>query len=58
MMTGTVYDAKGAVQAIRFILEKDGLTAFFNGIVPRVVYIGPSCAIFFMVYETVRNMDF
>jgi Mitochondrial carrier protein len=32
-----------------------GPTALFRGINQRVFYIAPSCAIFFLVYETVKN---
>eukprot|EP00953_Heterococcus_sp_UTEX-ZZ885_P039770 20371-Heterococcus_DN1.PRE.2 len=32
-----------------------GPTALFRGITQRVFYIAPSCAIFFLVYETVKN---
>lgn len=40
------------------LAPRAGAATFLNGIVPRVVYIGPSCAIFFMVYESVKNIDF
>ena len=33
------------------ILEKEGIGGIFSGLGPRVVYVGPSCGIFFLIYE-------
>ena len=55
MMTGRAFDATTVFAAARVIAAKEGPTALFSGLVPRVAYIGPSCAIFFMVYELVHN---
>ena len=54
MMTGRAYDAPSVLAATSLIVGKEGLGALCSGIIPRVAYIGPSCAIFFMVYELVQ----
>jgi len=54
MMTGQAYGAASVVPAVRAILAKEGPRALFAGVVPRVVYVGPSSAIFFLVYEYVH----
>jgi len=33
------------------IIEKEGIGGIFSGLGPRVVYVGPSCGIFFLIYE-------
>ena len=38
------------------IFQKEGIYGLFSGVVPRVVYIGPSCAVFFVVYEGVKSL--
>ena len=45
----------GVYGMARRIVVSEGIGGMFRGVVPRVVYIGPSCAIFFMVYETVKS---
>eukprot|EP00616_Rhizochromulina_sp_CCMP1243_P016584 CAMPEP_0118974326 /NCGR_PEP_ID=MMETSP1173-20130426/11191_1 /TAXON_ID=1034831 /ORGANISM="Rhizochromulina marina cf, Strain CCMP1243" /LENGTH=344 /DNA_ID=CAMNT_0006924043 /DNA_START=9 /DNA_END=1043 /DNA_ORIENTATION=- len=58
LMTGSAYGATGVIRAARLIAAKESPAALFKGMVPRVVYVGPSCAIFFMVYELVhRNFE-
>lgn len=37
------------------IWEDEGLKGFFAGVVPRVTYIAPSVAIFFIAYEAVQQ---
>ena len=54
MMTGQAYGAASVIPAIQAILAKEGPRALFAGVVPRVVYVGPSSAIFFLVYEYVH----
>eukprot|EP00613_Pedinella_sp_CCMP2098_P054792 CAMPEP_0171896538 /NCGR_PEP_ID=MMETSP0992-20121227/47626_1 /TAXON_ID=483369 /ORGANISM="non described non described, Strain CCMP2098" /LENGTH=363 /DNA_ID=CAMNT_0012524547 /DNA_START=12 /DNA_END=1100 /DNA_ORIENTATION=+ len=53
MMTGQAFGATSVLGATSLIVSKEGAAALFRGIVPRVALIGPSCAIFFMVYEIV-----
>ncbi|GMH52710.1 hypothetical protein TrRE_jg7211, partial [Triparma retinervis] len=53
MMTGQV--SGGYLAALQFVLKNDGKRALFSGVVPRIGLIGPSVAIFFVVYEGVKN---
>ncbi len=56
MMTGRVpAGASGVLSAARLIVAEEGVGALFKGLSPRVGLIGPSCAVFFMVYEFVHN---
>lgn len=55
LMTNSAYGATNVVGAVRVITAKEGLGAWMRGIVPRVGLLGPSCAIFFMVYEYVHT---
>lgn len=47
----TVGEAKGLFSAIRVIYIRGGLTAFFNGLTPRVLYQMPSTAVAWSCYE-------
>lgn len=49
LMTTTQYS--GVWNALTTISREEGLKGLFGGLAPRVLYIGPSCAIFFVVYE-------
>jgi Mitochondrial carrier protein len=50
MTQGTLYD--GSVRAcVRAVVRHDGIGGLYTGIVPRVAYIVPSVAIFFIAYE-------
>ncbi|GJD11418.1 Probable S-adenosylmethionine carrier 2, chloroplastic [Galdieria sulphuraria] len=40
----------------RQLVQHEGLQAFWKGLGPRVFYIGPSGAIFFVVYEGMKRM--
>ena len=42
--------------ALAAIVTKEGPWALLAGVVPRVAYVGPSCAIFFAVYERVHAL--
>jgi len=53
MMTGQV--SGGYLGALKYVVENEGKRALFKGAVPRVGLIGPSVAIFFVVYEGVKN---
>ena len=55
MMTGSALGAASVFEAAQLIITKEGPTALFKGIAPRVGLIGPSCAVFFMVYEFVHQ---
>jgi solute carrier family 25 S-adenosylmethionine transporter 26 len=54
MMTGQAHGATSVARAVQLILANEGPRALFAGVVPRVVYVGPSSAIFFLVYEYVH----
>lgn len=60
-MTGTITAPTTVPQLLRplaslaQIVEKEGLGAMLGGIGPRCVYVGPSCGLFFVVYEGTRN---
>jgi solute carrier family 25 S-adenosylmethionine transporter 26 len=57
LMTGTTgaKSVSAALSSALSLAREKGLSSLFAGVVPRVVYVGPSCAIFFMVYEGVRG---
>eukprot|EP00525_Craspedostauros_australis_P002709 CAMPEP_0198111944 /NCGR_PEP_ID=MMETSP1442-20131203/3858_1 /TAXON_ID= /ORGANISM="Craspedostauros australis, Strain CCMP3328" /LENGTH=315 /DNA_ID=CAMNT_0043768557 /DNA_START=471 /DNA_END=1419 /DNA_ORIENTATION=+ len=54
MMTDSSYATTVAGCAAR-ILREDGLAGLTTGVIPRVVYIAPSVAIFFIAYEQVQQ---
>jgi len=52
-----IEEAKGLITAIRVIYIQGGLTAFFKGLTPRVLYQMPGTAVSWSVYEFfVSNM--
>ncbi|GMI11709.1 hypothetical protein TrVE_jg8597 [Triparma verrucosa] len=54
LMTG---QSQGSyLEACRTVMEREGPGAFFQGVVPRVGLIGPSVAIFFVVYEKTKQV--
>ena len=53
LQTGSMVGSPPAV-ALR-IAREEGLAGLYAGIGPRVVYIGPSCALFFVVYEATKE---
>lgn len=56
MMTDTVNAYGGSVMACASkIVQEDGLSGLFAGVVPRVTYIAPSVCIFFVTYELVQQ---
>lgn len=56
MMTDTVNAYGGSVMACASkIVQEDGLSGLFAGVVPRVAYIAPSVCIFFVTYELVQQ---
>lgn len=46
---------KGALRAARVIAEQEGVKGLFSGLGPRVIYVGPSVGVFFVVYEGVKG---
>ncbi|OSX80988.1 hypothetical protein BU14_0027s0014 [Porphyra umbilicalis] len=56
MMTAEVGALVGGVPGVvRQVVREEGLRGLARGMGPRVVYIGPSCAIFFAVFEGVKG---
>ena len=56
MMTDTANTYGGSVVACASkIVQEDGLSGLFAGVVPRVAYIAPSVCIFFVTYELVQQ---
>jgi solute carrier family 25 S-adenosylmethionine transporter 26 len=56
MMTDTVNAYGGSVMACATkIIQEEGLSGLFAGVVPRVTYIAPSVCIFFVTYELVQQ---
>lgn len=54
----TTNEAKGLISAIRLIYVQGGLSAFFKGLTPRVLYQMPSTAVAWSCYEFfVSNME-
>ncbi|GJQ15706.1 hypothetical protein GpartN1_g7497.t1 [Galdieria partita] len=47
---------RGAWDCARQLVQHEGFRAFWKGVGPRVFYIGPSGAIFFVVYEGMKRI--
>jgi len=45
----------GFSDAARAVYEAGGARAFFRGVVPRMLQMGPSCALSWCAYETAKN---
>lgn len=56
MMMGGGAAGRSVLDVTRALVEKEGPMAVWKGLVPRVTYVGPSVAIFFMTYEVVKNI--
>lgn len=54
LMTDSSYGGTVAACASK-IFQEEGLGGFVTGLVPRVVYIAPSVAVFFIAYEQVQQ---
>jgi len=52
---GAVVTFGGAAKAAKEIARTEGLKGLFSGLGPRVVYVGPSVGVFFVVYESVKR---
>ena len=46
---------KGFVDAFQAVLREDGPRGFFRGVAPRVLQIGPSCALSWCAYESAKK---
>lgn len=56
MMTAEAGVLTGGVPGVvRQVLREEGVRGLARGLGPRVIYIGPSCAIFFAVFEGVKG---
>lgn len=56
MMTAEAGALSGGVPGVvRQVLREEGARGLARGLGPRVIYIGPSCAIFFAVFEGVKG---
>mmetsp|Transcript_12434 Transcript_12434/g.36633 ORF Transcript_12434/g.36633 Transcript_12434/m.36633 type:complete len:371 (-) Transcript_12434:270-1382(-) len=55
LMTDSSGYGSTVVSCASKIWEDEGLKGFFAGVVPRVTYIAPSVAIFFIAYEAVQQ---
>ena len=53
--TSAVISMKTVVQTGAKLFEKEGIKGLFSGLGPRVVYVGPSCGVFFVVYESAKS---
>jgi solute carrier family 25 S-adenosylmethionine transporter 26 len=54
LMTDSAYGGTVAACAAK-IFQEEGLAGFATGLIPRVVYIAPSVAVFFIAYEQVQQ---
>ena len=45
----------GLYGCLHHIVQKEGVTSLFSGLLPRVLRAGPSCAIMIASYETVKS---
>jgi solute carrier family 25 S-adenosylmethionine transporter 26 len=43
-----------AFKAATNLAKTEGISGLFSGLGPRVVYVGPSCGLFFVVYEATK----
>ena len=55
LMTDSAAHGGSVTTCAAQIFQKEGLTGFFTGVVPRVAYIAPSVVIFFVCYEQVQQ---
>jgi solute carrier family 25 S-adenosylmethionine transporter 26 len=55
LMTDSAACGGTVVSCAAQIWKQEGLAGFFQGVVPRVVYIAPSVVCFFIVYEQVQQ---
>lgn len=55
LMTDSSAYGSSVVSCATKIWQDEGLKGFFAGVVPRVTYIAPSVAIFFIAYEAVQQ---
>ena len=45
----------GAFAMAKQIVAKEGVPGLFSGLGPRIIYVGPSVGVFFVVYEGVKS---
>mmetsp|Transcript_19181 Transcript_19181/g.43673 ORF Transcript_19181/g.43673 Transcript_19181/m.43673 type:complete len:159 (+) Transcript_19181:786-1262(+) len=55
LMTDGAKYSNSVANCASTIFKNEGVTGLFSGIVPRVAYIAPSVALFFIVYERVQQ---
>lgn len=55
LMTDGAANGGSVVACAAKIFQDEGLAGFTTGLVPRVVYIAPSVALFFVAYETCQQ---
>lgn len=57
LMTDTtaVISMSTVAQAGQKLFENEGFKGLFSGLGPRVIYVGPSCGVFFVVYESAKS---
>jgi solute carrier family 25 S-adenosylmethionine transporter 26 len=55
LMTDSAANGGSVAACAAQIWKQEGLPGFFQGVVPRVVYIAPSVVCFFIVYEQVQQ---
>eukprot|EP00588_Corethron_pennatum_P018752 CAMPEP_0194304588 /NCGR_PEP_ID=MMETSP0171-20130528/2304_1 /TAXON_ID=218684 /ORGANISM="Corethron pennatum, Strain L29A3" /LENGTH=372 /DNA_ID=CAMNT_0039055919 /DNA_START=26 /DNA_END=1144 /DNA_ORIENTATION=+ len=55
LMTDGAKYSNSVAKCASTILRDEGVAGLFSGVVPRVVYIAPSVALFFIVYEKVQR---
>ena len=53
LMTGRC--TGGYLDCFKTVIQEEGVGALMQGVAPRVALIGPSVAIFFVVYEKVKQ---
>eukprot|EP01104_Vermistella_antarctica_P015729 TRINITY_DN5231_c0_g1_i2.p1 TRINITY_DN5231_c0_g1~~TRINITY_DN5231_c0_g1_i2.p1 ORF type:complete len:461 (+),score=56.68 TRINITY_DN5231_c0_g1_i2:306-1688(+) len=54
--TGIRTRYSGAIDAFRTIFRQEGWKAFYKGLPPRLLYITPSAAVSFAIYEQMRRI--
>lgn len=55
MQTGTVHHYSNLIDGIKTIYKQEGIQTFFQGVGPRIIWIGGGTAITMMVYEYLKQ---
>jgi solute carrier family 25 (mitochondrial S-adenosylmethionine transporter), member 26 len=55
MMTNSAAYGNSMVTCLKTVLQQNGIRGIYTGLVPRLAYVAPSVAIFFIAYELTQQ---